>query len=112
MWNHYSPVDGSGRTPGCHRRLVMRHYRRLGGVVILIVAALLSTSRPGPAWAADPIQFFFTPYHMRDNVSANSIGRTPGDRLLFGANVRPNPRCCNDSATTVTASQLGTVVPL
>jgi hypothetical protein len=81
-------------------------------MVILITVALLGTSWPGPAWAADPIQFFFTPYHMRDNVSANSIGRTPGDRLLFGANVRPNPRCCNDPATTVTASQLGTAVPL
>jgi hypothetical protein len=91
----------------------MRQRNPLGRVFILIVGALLSIQWPGSAaWAADPLQFFFTPYHMRDNVSANSIGRTPGDRLLFGANVRPNPRCCNDPATTVTASQLGSAVSL
>jgi hypothetical protein len=78
-------------------------------------AVLLITILIGGQWtseAADPIQFLFTPYHMRDNVSANSIGRTPGDRLLFGADVRPNPRCCNDFGTTVTASQGSVAVML
>jgi hypothetical protein len=90
----------------------MRLYGGLGRLLILFLGSLLAIQAPASVWAADPIEFLFTPYHMRDNVSANSVGRVPGDRLLFGADVRPNPRCCDDSATTVTASRGGTSVSL
>ena len=73
--------------------------RRLLEIFVVIVGLAVATA---PAAAAVNIT---NPFSTRDHIGPNSIGLTPGDRLVFGAvTVQPS-----GATTTVTAAQAGVV---